>query len=692
MKKLGFLRNRYFLIAIVMVIASAIMLIKLYDMQIVNGSEYAVQSSKKITHKFEIEAPRGLIFDRNGKLLAYNRESNDIYLTKAYTTDAKLNASLLMLSRIFDENNENYLHSFENYMLGNPIIFNPDKTIEDIILWQKNPELLNISEKYTKNSAKELLLVLRKEFGIDDEYTDEEAYKIICMRYEILKNRWNYRTGGRVLIASDVSIKSIAVISEHMHEIQGVIIQKKMVREYGDVYDIAHVLGYVGSITSDQLPEYEKEGYDANDVVGKSGVEIYAENYLKGTDGYWEVEADQATGRILEKISGYDEIAGKNVTLTIDMELQAVAMKAMKDTIADIISKYDGKINYGDASAASTVVLDIKTGAVLVMANYPSYDPNWFISNDRESQTKRIEAIFDEYGKPMFNRALSGYYSPGSTFKPIVAIAALEAENSIYNANSTIVCEGHFTYDGWEYFCHRYIESRGTHGPLTISKGIETSCNIVFHKLGLEVGIDEIDKWVDMLGLGRLTGIDLFGEAVGIRSNREYKYKTFDEKWWSADTGQTSIGQLYSNFTPIQMAVYVAALANGGEKLTPYVIKEVESPDGEIVYRGEKDFEQILWSDETYAIIREGMNSVTLDGTAKKVFENYPLAVAGKTGTAETGREANESSNALFICYAPADDPQIAIVTVIEKGVWGSYAAPVAKTILSAYFGIEEGN
>lgn len=691
MKKSALFTNRYFIVLAVMILAATAMVFRLYDMQIINGSDYSLQSSKKVTHVFSIEAPRGLIFDRNGLPLAFNRESNDIYLTKAYIVDAELNESLLLLSNIFEENNEDYLHSFDKYVLGNPVIFNPDKTIEEIIEWQKDPELLNMAAKFTKNSAKELILVLRKEFEIDDSYTDSEAYRIICMRYEILKNRWNYRTGGRIPIATDVSVESIAYISEHMHDIQGVIIQKRMVREYGDVMDVAHVLGYVGNIAPDQLPDYEDDGYDAKDVIGKDGIEKFAEDYLRGTDGYMEVEADQNTGRILAKIDGYDEIGGDDVTLTIDMELQNVAMKAMEDTIATIISKYDGEINYGDASAGATVAIDVKTGEVLVMASYPTYDPGWFIHDDEESQEKLVDALTDGYGLPTFNRALQGRYTPGSTFKPIVAIAALESDELEYNAESTVLCDGHYEYDGWDYYCHEYVSSGGwfTHGELTISEGIKTSCNLVFHKLGLDVGIEEINKWAEQFGLGNGTGLDLFGEAVGIRSNREYKYSTFDEKWWSADTGQTSIGQLYNNFTPLELAVYVAALANGGEKLTPYLIKDIKSPEGEIIYEGEKSFEKIIWSDETYQIIKEGMDSVTLDGTAKKVFENYPISVAGKTGTAETGHEADESSNGLFICYAPVEDPQIAIVTVVENGVWGSYTAPVAKEILNAYFGIE---
>ncbi len=693
MKKLGFLSNRYLLLGFVILLASSLMIIRLYDMQIIKGDEYFKQSTKKITHKFAIKAPRGLILDRNGLPIAYNRESNNIYLTKVYSSDEQLNESLLQLSLIFEENGEKHLHSFDKYVLGDPVIFNSNHTIEEIIEWQMNEELLNISEGKVKNSAKELVLLLRSEkhFNVDKKYSDEDAYRIICMRYEILKNRWNYIMGGRIPIASDVSVQTIALISEHRHSIQGVIIQKKMVREYGDVMDLGQVLGYVGVIPIDRLNELVQMGYSSNDFIGRSGIEEYAEDYLRGTDGYFEYEADQRTGRLLEQIGGYDEIPGNDVTLTIDMGLQKIAMEALKDTIAEIAGKYDGEINYGDASAGAVVVMDVKTGEVLAMASYPSYDPKWFIHDDEESQEKRLDAIFDDYGKPMFNRALQGAYTPGSTFKPIVAIAALESEEHDYDAESEILCDGHYEYDGWDYYCHEYVSTGWfTHGEITISKAIETSCNLVFHKLGLTIGIDEIDKWAEKFGFGQTTGIDLYGEISGKRSNREYKYTMFNEKWWSADTGQTSIGQLYNSFTPLQLAVYTSALANGGEKLTPYIIKEVISPSGETIYKGGKSFEKMTWSDETYAIVQEGMNNVTLDGTASRVFEDdYPISVAGKTGTAETGHEAEESSNALFICYAPVENPQIAIVTVIENGVWGSYTAPVAKKILNAYFGID---
>ncbi|MBN2557457.1 MAG: penicillin-binding protein 2 [Clostridia bacterium] len=685
--------SRYIIIMALFIAAAAAMIIKLYDMQIINGAENSMLSSRKVSHQFIIEAPRGVIYDRNGEMLAYNRESNDVYISKAYASDDELNESLLLLCEILRSNNEDYVHSFDKYVLGNPIVFNPDHGISRIIEWQKEEDLLNIPEKEVKNSARELLEYLRGKFGISDEYSQEEAYGIICMRYEILKQRWNYITYGRIKIANDVSIETVAAISEKRHRLLGVVIQKKMVREYGDVSDAAHVLGYVGSITPEELARLEDRGYDGDDVIGKSGIEQYAESYLRGTDGFMEVEAD-IYGSIIERTGGIDEINGSDVRLTIDMGLQRIAMEAMEETIADIKSKYDGKSNFGDASAGATIVMDIKTGNLLAMASYPTYDPKWFIYDDEESLENRLRAIMDSTGTPMFNRAIQGIYTPGSTFKPIVAIAALESELLDYNSESLIECNGKWTYDNWDYYCLEYVMSNGwfTHGPLTISEGIKTSCNLIFHQLGVAVGIDEIDKWAERFGLGKPTGLDLFGEAAGIRSNREYKYLTFDEKWWSADTGQTSIGQLYNNFTPIQMAVYTSALANGGKRLTPHLIDEITSADGTVVFKAETQFEQIEWDNETFDIIREGMNSVTLDGTAKKIFDNYPINVAGKTGTAETGREAQESSNALFICYAPTEDPQIAIVTVIENGVWGSYTAAVAKKILSAYFGIEESD
>ncbi len=685
-------RYRLLIIAGIFVIAAFIMIGKLYQMQILHGDEYSTQSSRKINHQFEIEAPRGNIYDANGELLAYNRECSDLYITKAYSSTEELNASLLLLARTLKENNEKYEQSFDKYVLRNPVVFNPDKSMEEIVAWQTDSELLAVPEKDVKRSAKELIQYIRDKFEISGDYSFDEAYDIICMRYEILKQRWTYITYGRVPIAEDVSLDTIAFVSENRHRIGGVSIQKRFVREYGELVPlVGHVLGYVGDISPEELEELPESGYESDDIIGKAGIEKYAEEYLKGVDGYREVEAD-IYGTVINVIDRVEEKSGSDVRLTIDTDLQATAIEAMKETINEIISKYDGETNFGDASAGATVVMDVKTGDVLAMASYPGYDPRWFISEDPESVEKRFDTIYDSYRTPLLNRAIQAIYTPGSTYKPIVATAALESEEHDYDAHSLIRCDGKWEYDGWTYYCLEYIDSNYwfTHKDLTISEGIKTSCNLIFHKLGIDVGIDKIDEWAEKFGLGDKTGIDLPWESEGIRSNRDYKYRVFDEKWWSADTGQSSIGQLYNNFTPMQMAVYTAALANGGRKLTPHVIDEILDSDGNTVYRSEPEYTQIDWSDETYEVIRAGMNSVTLDGTAKRVFDGFPISVAGKTGTAETGREAEESSNGIFICYAPVEDPEIAIVTVIENGVWGSYTAPVAKKILSAYFGLEE--
>lgn len=685
-------KYRMYIIAGVFVLASLIMIGRLYQMQILQGDEYLIESSRKINHKFAIEAPRGKIYDANGELLAYNKECSDLYITKAYTSTRELNASLLLLAQTLKKNNENYQHSFDQYVLRNPVVFNPNKNMEEIIKWQTDSELFAVPEKNIKRSAKELIQYIRVKLEIDEEYSFDEAYDIICMRYEILKQRWTYITYGRVLIAKDISLDTLAFVSENRHKIGGVSIQKRFTREYGELVPlVGHVLGYVGDISSDELSQMAEYNYKSGDIIGKSGIEKYAEEYLRGVDGYREVEAD-IYGTVVNIIDRVEEEVGNDVRLTIDTELQATAIKALKETIDEIISKYDGKTNWGDASSGAIVVMDVKTGDVLAMVSYPGYDPRWFINQDPDSVEKRIDAIYDSYRTPLLNRAIQAIYTPGSTYKPIVATAALESEEHDYDANSVIRCDGKWEHDGWTYYCLEYIDSNYwfTHRNLTISEGIKTSCNLIFYKLGIDVGIDKIDEWAEKFGLGEKTGIDLPWEAKGIRSNKEYKYGTFDERWWSADTGQSSIGQLYNNFTPIQMAVYTSALANGGKKLVPHVIDKITDSKGNIVYKSEPEYTQIDWDNETYEVIRKGMNSVTLDGTARRVFDGYPISVAGKTGTAETGREANESSNGIFLCYAPTEDPEIAIITVIENGVWGSYTAPAAKKILNAYFGIEE--
>lgn len=675
-----------FIIIIFMLFAVVLgFIVKLYFMQIVNGDEYASKTVITIPHTYTVEAVRGDIYDRNGVLLAYNTESFNLYLSKSYKVTAELNQALLTLMTILQDNKETYVNNLEKYYDFENRQFNADLTEDELDHWLTDEDLFNMkSDKLTKDPT-EFFTYMRNFFLIDDEYTDFEAYKIMILRYEILKNRWYWLSGESLLISKNISERTLAEVSEQKHIIQGIVIRPSTSREYGDVTYIAHVLGYVGMVSPEDVTE---KGYQADSVIGKTGVEDYAEELLKGTDGYEDVITD-LSGNVLSNEGGEPAVEGNDLYLTINMNLQKVAMESLVNNIEIIKEKAtpDDKRNHADASAGSAVVLDVNTGEVIVMTNYPTYDPSWFIHNDEISKQKRLEVLLGSSETSMFNRAMEGLYTPGSTFKPIVAVAGLEEK--VITKDTLIFDPGHKVIGDWDFYCLEYVMYGYTHGYLDVIEAIKTSCNMFFYILGTDTKIDAIDKWAELFGLGKKTGIDLYSESRGIRSNPDYKYGKEFEKWYTADTAQSSIGQLYHNYTPLQLAVYTAALANGGKVLTPYVIKEAISKDGESVYEGETKYSQVPWSQETFETIRTAMASVVQDGTAEKVFgDSYPIKVAGKTGTAETGREANESSNAVFICYAPIENPQIAIAVVIEHGVWGSYAAPVAKDILNEYFGL----
>lgn len=676
------LKNRYFIIALIMLLIMIIFLGKLYKLQIIDGKLYISQSAVRIERRYKIHASRGNIYDRNGVLLAYNRECQNVYLTKAFTASENLNPTLLNLYDLLTQNNEKFLKSLTSVLEYNQeyetFVFNKDWTSQDLLAWQTRQDLFARAETAVQYDANDFFRYLRKYFYVDNTYSDLDAYKIVTLRYEILKMRPDYMS-GYIEIASDVSLETVAYITENSHKLGGVSLRKSYVRAYTDEAALAaHIVGYVGLVSDKEMEDDVTLTSDY--MIGKMGIEQYCEDYLRGEDGYAVVETD-VSGKVLSVIEGKKPVNGNDVYLTIDIELQRASLDALAVTIEEIIAKADGTKNFGDANAAVAIVIDVDTGELLACANNKSFDPSWFIDSDEESVVKRLEAINDEANTPMFNRAIQALYTPGSIFKPIVAIAGLESK--AINNDTLIECKMKTDIGGHNFTCLSW------HGKINVTKAIEQSCNIFFNLLGVETGIDSIDAWARAFGLGVKTGIDLPNESRGIISNKEYKMQTFSESWWIADTAQSAIGQLYNNFTPVQIASYTATLASSGRKYTPHVILRIEDENGDILYEGDKSYTEIGISEETDVTIREAMKLVAKEGTASRVFSKYPLVVAAKTGTAETGYEIDSSSNGLSIAYAPADSPEIAACVVIEKGVWGSYTVPALMRIFNEYFDIE---
>ena len=684
----GKLNKRYYILFLGFLVFFFLIVFRLFNLQIVEGEKYIADSQKKIFKEVDIEAPRGKILDRHGVPIAVNRQGYAIYVAKTEISTSEMNEMLFNLWEILNKNGESHVDSLEKYLTFNPISFS-DMTDKEIQSWQTNADRLNMKKEDVKTTAAELFKYLREEkFKIDPSYTDEQAYTIMILRYEILINNWNFSTGGTVALARDVSMDTVSEIEERRYDLPGIYTTIEPVREYIDAYNEAHVLGYIRRINASQYDSMKDEGYDNDDLIGQTGVEKSAERYLRGKNGKMSIEIDDS-GRLTQKNVTVEPLPGSDVILTIDRNLQSVAMESLPRNIERIRNDKNGP-NYGDAFSGSVVALDVNTGEVLVMVSYPSFNPEVFLagSEDKAAQQAIIDLNKDEEKlKALLNRTIQENYAPGSTFKPLTAVAALEA-GVITPTSNNRVDKGTLYIGGRKLFC---LE-RPTygHGILNLKKAMETSCNVYFYQIGTEAGIEALSTWGNHFGLGIRTGIDLPNEAQGSMSSIELKKQLRNDIWRPADTAQVSIGQFDNSFTPLQLANYIATIANGGKLYRPHVIKEVVKYDGSIVNVNEPLYMQLPLKDSTIAAVKKGMVAVTssIDGTAKKAFEGLPFEVAGKTGSAQTQSGSGRSPNGLFVCYAPAENPQIAIAVVVERGVWGSNVAPVARDIIDEYFGL----
>ena len=723
---LTILSNRFALLSVVFVALGAAILVMTVALQFSGATKTNASSNLGVPRQYTVTSPRGDIIDGNGIVLASSEEVNTFLLANADMEEDKLNEMLLELSYMFDQYNATTVSGITDYFTAEPFAFL--KTDEQIAMWQTSKNLFDLNEAgenvlvtyndtYVKSDPQVFFLYLRYKFNIDGNYTKDEAFRIIKLRYQIFADNWAFQTGTPVKIATDVPEELVNLVLEQNYKYKGIIASKDYRRIYSPLAKYsAHVVGYVGNISQERLAELKDLGYNISDIIGQAGIESQMERYLHGQIGqkaYNIWTEDQSEGAFYSEEMGIDPVPGADVYLTIDSNLQQVGNDAIKQYIKDAANDPDRKPGYKTASAGAFVVLNVKNGEILAMNSYPDFDPNDFVlAIEGDAQAKEqleyylgvgeyLESGATENDLPLWNRAIMSPYTPGSTFKLVTALAALE--NGIITPNSSVYkCDSPVFIAEILWRCLERPD--GGHGNLTLKAALATSCNIYFQKLGVDTGIDNIDAIGKLLGLGEMTGIDLPGEEPGVRASRQTKYllheSEFDKLWMPADTAQTAIGQFDNNYTILQLARYTAAIATN-QLVTPHVIREVVSEDGTVLYSGSTDVIQLDFSEENLEAIRTGMRAVAnikdpngnWQGTAYDYFHDFKIngksnQVACKTGTAETGWEniRHEYSNGLFICYAPADDPEIAIALVVEKGEWGSSTAIIAKKILEAYF------
>ena len=485
------------------------------------------------------------------------------------------------------------------------------------------------------------------------EYTAEEARIIMGVRYTMVYS--NFSIANPYVFAEDVPTAVMQKVSESSFLLDGVTVETAHFREYVDTDLAPHLIGTVGSIYAEQWDELKEKGYSYNDKVGKSGIEAYAEDILRGTDGEITYYID-ANKVIIGSEVTKEPIPGKTVMLTLDKTIQDDTQAALKEVILGLNE------NGGRCTGGAAVVMNIHSGEIFASANYPTYDMNTYMTD--------YNSILNAPNNPLINRAFQGIYPIGSTIKPIVAIAGID--NGLLTATENICCVR--TY---RYFKDYTPSCMHTHGNISLNRALAKSCNYFFFEVGRRVGASRLTDYYTQFGLGVKTGVEI-SDSSGLLA---------DVAEGSGDTLQIAIGQKNA-FTPLQMAVYTSTLANGGTRYKATLIDRIVSYDLKETYSESKGevLNTVKINPSTLASVKEGMLSVTEDGTGRAVFSSYSIKVGGKTGTAQ-----NEGlDHSLFVAFAPFENPEIAIAVVLEHGSSGYAAGSIVKAALDAYFFSQE--
>lgn len=653
------------------VVALLLMVALLYRYQVVEAIDQdTAQSINTLAAVETVPAARGLITDRNGQVLVGNETQYQITLDLNDMGDAAAQGqTVLRLLEICRDKGVEWTDSELPISESAPYTFTTEEiyTYTDSDGTQTDTRLAQLCDALgwqRTESAEDLLEQMAAYFGLEE--TDASLarqalgvlYSCCLRRSEILWTDY--------IFASDVSIELISVVEEE--QLPGVDIEPTSVRSYATGY-AAHLLGRVGLITAENWTEgenYKAQGYSMDATVGQSGVEYAFEQYLRGEDGERTITTDR-DGGVVSVEDTTPAQAGDTVALTLDLNLQS----ATEDALAEYIPTLNDSQGGGAA-----VAIDVNDGSVLSCASWPTFD----------AATQSYDESYGELS-PLFNRALQGTYSPGSTYKMVTAIAGLES--GVIDVNTQIQDTGYMDYYGTTFRCWLYRESRTTHGLETVTDALRDSCNIFFYHVGIDVGIDTLTEYAQAFGLGVSTGIEL-AESVGVNAGPAYS-ESVGATWYGGNTLSAAIGQSDNLFTPLQLANYVATLVNGGTRYAAHLLQSVTDADGSVTPYEPQVLGTVEISAENLEAVKQGMLEVVEStSTVFRAFANltaHGIQVGAKTGSAQvTGQE---NANGLFVCFAPYDDPEIAICVAVEEGGSGAATAVIAARMLEAYFGIE---
>lgn len=714
---------RLYVLAALFFIVAAVYVGVLYDTQVNNYDYYYASSVRSIARSETVEAARGNITDRNGKVLVSSRSSYNLtFDASLLEEDEDANEALLRLLQLCQSRGINWVDylpisrsapfaytidsldstarsrfltylkdldlaadALAAYLLEHPALLettdeegNTENPADDILADEELDQAGKaqaLLEELTSSqltgamlegaglSATRLIALMRKDFGLSASFSVEEARLVLGVQYEI-RSRNLAKTDPYVL-AEDIDAEMISLLNDG--DYAGAKVTPSSVREYETTYG-AHILGYLGDITSED--DYRNTlaplGYAMNDKIGRSGVEAAFESYLKGTDGTRVVSMNE-DGKITGEYYSKEPVPGNTVELTIDLDLQQAAEDALAATITRMNAQ-DGDETRGGAVA----VVQVGTGEILTLASYPTYDLSTF------RQSSIYAALSNDPSRPFTNRATNGRYVPGSTIKPLTAVTALE--EGIITPTQEIYSPSRWVYPNDPTRSGANCAG-GNHGLINVTEAITKSCNYFFAEMGYQMGMDTFREYLQAFGLGDHTGVEI-GDAAGTLPSNEAGH---DQTPWA------TFGQANQLYTPLQLANYIATLASGGQHCKAHLLKAVKSYDNtEVLAVGDTMPTNVVsMQDSTLEAVKKGMLGYTQPGgSVYSAFRNCVVTAGAKTGTSELGGDQTE--NGVFVCFAPYDDPEIAVAIVIEHATWGSNLATTGVDILNAYFTADE--
>ncbi len=662
---------RIIICAVIVVLIFAGFSLRLFNWQILNEDTYKEISAQSTSYTEVSDATRGEILDVNGKELAVNKTAYNIVLNKIYVVEDSTNDIINTLLDLCEICDIKWIDVLPINIKSGEAVFESDSSSE--LLYITGESMLNDKDLVT---ADEVLQALSERYDAEDTEDLQRRRDIVSVRYNMEKTGYSYSKA--YVFAEKISEEAVAVVSEHTQAVAGVDIRVTNERIIKNGTLAPHILGIVGSLSEQEYEEKKDDGYNMDDVIGKFGIESAMEEYLRGQSGVKTIVKDE-NGNVVSETESVKAQPGDTIYLTLDSNVQAVANYSLQKNIKRARAEGVSAVKSAKATKAKqqsrlgedcycggAVMLSVKDNSVIAAASAPNYDISRYYEPEYNAWLNT-----DEHA-PMFSRTFDGAFAPGSAYKPCVALAALQEK--IIKPSTTITCTRMY-----DYYPQDVVYCMGTHGSIGLHTAMTVSCNYYFAEVGRRLGATTLYMYAEKFGLGEKTGIEI-DESVGVLAGRD------STVWYVGNSVQAAIGQSDNTFTPMQLATYTSAIANDGVRYRTHLVRKIVNYErDEVILENNPKNPEIVAeagiSKKNAKVVKSAMRNVVANGTATPV-SRYPKAVAGKTGTAENAG----SDHVIFVCFAPYNDPEVAVAVVLEHGAKSKYAMYTAMDMMDAYF------